>query len=260
MEHSVFEESHMQKQTKRFAVWVGAIALLYALVLTPLNLFLTSDILLADTVLPLLCDVLMLVCNYAFYWIAFTYILYRNYRFGTGECKPLFVIYTITVLLRYIVCQLATYVTLGFPRLESFFKDDFIYLVINVLLDFLMLLGAVLLMNYLRKRWETQSTMLSALPTERLFQKEVPLLRVLLCIAAIPAGVQLLTRLIYDVSYGLPKDLPDLLWMIVYYLSDIIFVLIGYLVSVLLINRLFLDEETARIEFDSTSVLSDREL
>ena len=80
-------------------------------------------------------------------------------------------------------------------------------------------------------------------------------MRILLCVAAVPAGFQLLSRLIYDFSNGLPRDLPDLLWMVTYYLSDFAFVIVGYLVTQMLLNRLAVKEEEARLAFEESSVL-----
>ena len=120
--------------------------------------------------------------------------------------------------------------TTGFPLFSRFVKDDLIYIIINILLDLLLLALALWAMHALRYRWENKTPLLEALPTERLFDLQNPLMRILLCVAAIPAGFQLLSRLIYDFSNGLPYDLPDFLWMITYYLSDFAFVIVGYLI------------------------------
>jgi predicted membrane protein len=55
----------------------------------------------------------------------------------------------------------------------------------------------------------------------------------------------------YDFHLGAPTGFSDLLWMILYYLSDVVGALIGYLVMVLLLNRFFLQELRAK-ESDSS--------
>ena len=255
MKLSLFDQAHAKKQTRAFAVLLGIIALVYAAVLTPLQLYLTSDVLINGTVLPLLGDLVILLVNYSVYWLAFAYLLYRLYRYGLGNCKGLLAVYAVTATLRYPISQLAVYLTTGFPLLSSFLKDDLIYIIINILLDLLLLALALWAMHALRYRWENKTPLLDALPTERLFDFQKPLMRILLCVAAIPAGFQLLSRLIYDFSNGLPKDLPDLLWMITYYLSDFAFVIVGYLIIQAILNRLVIKEEEARLAFESSSVL-----
>ena len=67
------------------------------------------------------------------------------------------------------------------------------------------------------------------------------ILRTVLFLALIPAGIQLLLRLYYDIFFwGAIRGWLDLLWVILYYLSDLIFVPVGYLVMIVLINRLYL--------------------
>lgn len=255
MKLSLFEQAHTKKQTRDFAVLLGVVALVYAAVMTPLQLYITSDVLINGTVLPLIGDLLTLILNYSVYWISFAFLLYRLYRFDLSQCKRLLIIYAVTAVLRYPISQLAVYFTTGFPRFSSFLKDDLIYIVINVLLDLLLLALALWAMHALRERWERGKPLLSALPTERLFDLQNPLMRILVLVSAVPAGFQLLSRLIYDFSNGLPRDLPDLLWMITYYLSDFAFVVVGYLIVQSILNRLAMKEEEAKLAFEASSVM-----
>jgi hypothetical protein len=71
-----------------------------------------------------------------------------------------------------------------------------------------------------------------------------------LFVAAIPAVTQIVYRAIYDIAfYGVVRDLADLLWMISYYLADIISLFVGYFVMLLFFNKLYLQEEKARMDF-----------
>ena len=252
---SLFDQAHLKKQTRTYAVTLAILALIYTVVLTPLQLYITSDVLINGTVLPLIGDIVILLVNYSVYWLTFAYLLYRFYRYDLRQCKGLLVVYGVTAALRYPLSQLAVYVTTGFPLFSRFVKDDLIYIIINILLDMLLVALALWAMHSLRYRWESKTPLLAVLPTERLFDWQKPLMRILLCVAAVPAGFQLLSRLIYDFSNGLPRDLPDLLWMVTYYLSDFAFVIVGYLVTQMLLNRLAVKEEEARLAFEESSVL-----
>lgn len=252
----MFESTQQHKLKLQLALWLFGIAVFYAAVCTPMTLTVTSDVLLSETVLPLLSDVLSLFCNYLFYWVAFAILLYAVCHYGLRACKPLLAIYGGAVLFRYIANQIAAYLVLGFPSVNDFFAGDFWYLLLNIALDLAMLAGVCFLIVRMHRRMDSaEAPILSHLPMSRLFDRENPVFCIAIAVAAIPAGVQLVTRVIYDIFYGLPTGLLDLLWMIVYYLSDFANVLIGYLVIALFLNRLFFYEEKARLEFDSSSVL-----
>ncbi len=255
MKLSLFDQVHTKTQTRKFATSIAIIALVYTAVLTPLQLYMTSDVLINGTVLPLIGDLLILLFNYSVYWLTFSYLLYRLYRYELSNCKDLLIVYALTTVIRYPLSQLAVYFTTGFPLLSTFLKDDLVYIFVNILLDLLLLAIALWVMHGLRYRWEERTPLLASLPTERLFDWQKPLMRILLCVAAVPAGFQFLSRLIYDFSNGLPRDLPDLLWMITYYLSDFAFVIVGYLVIQTLLNRLAVKEEEAKLTFESSSIL-----
>ena len=94
-----------------------------------------------------------------------------------------------------------------------------------------------------------------AFPITKLFDWKSVFLHSVICVAAIPAAVQLISRVIYDISYGAPTSIIDLLWMIVSYTSDVANLFIGYLVIVLLLNRLHMREEKALLDYHSATVL-----
>ena len=235
----MFDQGREKKRTLSLAAFLFGIALFYAVVCTPLSLLVSSDILLADTVLPLLMDVLMLLCNYLFYWIA---------------CRPILAVYAGAVFFRYFANMTAGFFVIGFPTGNEFLKLHLPYLLIDIVLDLLLITLVAFLVCKFKKK-QKDFTPEKVFPITRLFDWDSAFLRSTLLVAAIPAAVQLISRVIYDISYGAPTSTVDLLWMIIYYVSDIANVLIGYLVIVLILNRLHLSEEKARLEYDSTTVL-----
>ena len=63
---------------------------------------------------------------------------------------------------------------------------------------------------------------------------------------------QILYRLIYDIFfYGAPRDWIDLLWILVYYLGDLLTAFVGFLVTLLLLNRAYLREEKAYLDYSA---------
>ena len=63
---------------------------------------------------------------------------------------------------------------------------------------------------------------------------------------------RIISRIRFDVFLGPPRSLPDLLWMVLYYSLDIVFLFISVLVCVVWVNRLCLDDARARMEFEAT--------
>ena len=254
MEQSLFEEGRAKKRTLLLAVCLFGISLFYAVVCTPISLLVSSDILLSDTALPLLLDVLMLLCNYLFYWIAFSVTLYGIYRTGLGACKGVFAVYACAVLFRYSANMTAGFFVIGFPTSDVFFRKHFPYLLIDIVLDLVLIALVAFVVCKIQKK-QKDFAMEKAFPIVKLFDRKSMFLHSVICVAAIPAAVQLISRVIYDISYGAPTSIIDLLWMIVSYASDVANLFIGYLVIVLLLNRLHLREAKAQLDYHSATVL-----
>ena len=67
-------------------------------------------------------------------------------------------------------------------------------------------------------------------------------------IVAFLAGGQsgIISRIIYDFSYGAPGDIGDLLWMIAYYTTDVLIGVAGYFVMLYIVRRLTLSSKTTK--------------
>jgi hypothetical protein len=61
MENALLLSLLKRRLLRSYALWLVLLSVFYALICTPLSLFLTSDVLLADTVLPMLMDGVMWV-------------------------------------------------------------------------------------------------------------------------------------------------------------------------------------------------------
>jgi len=250
---SLFEECRKNRMTKQFACLLFGIAAFYAVVCTPVFIWAVSDILIAESVFPLIWDAVMLICNYAFYWIAFAYAFYMFFRFETRRCGAILGIYGCVVTFRYVANLIAGYVVTGFADGISKVWDDLPYMLLDILFD-CVLMGLFVWIVYVKQRNYTYQTgqhssvfLRSNLPYDSFFQKDNPALRIPLLGAIIPAAVQLISRVIYDLFYGAPSSLVDLLWMIFSYASDFLFFLVGYFVILLMLNRMFFSEEKARL-------------
>lgn len=245
----MFDRCRKNRLTMYLAVWLFAIALFYAAVCTPLSRFILSDVLLSGTVLPFLLDALLLFCNYLFYWIAFAFLLYALFRFDLKACVPLLAVYVGAVVFRYLANQVADFCVFGFPTINEFFSLYLPYCLLDVFLDLVQVGIAVWIAVSLKNAATLPERLIfSELPITKIWDMKKTVLRAAVWISVVPAAFRLVSRVIYDVWYGAPQGLADLLWMIAAYLFDFVCVLLGYLVLVLLLNRFFLDEKKAKRE------------
>ena len=256
---SIFDQGR-QKKTLHSYVWqISLLAFLYSVVCTPLEIWINSDITVIQTVIPLLWDTVMSVMHYLFYWLSFAYLLWAVGRFTLRQSKGILATYAIVASARYVISMLAGYVVNGFPTATEFFEEVLLYLLLDIFLD-LLFMGLAVWIAYeiLDKPWKgmTPPASLEKLPVCRwmpfasMFSFSNGMQRANLLMAAIPAVTQIVYRAIYDIAfYGVARDLADLLWMISYYLADVLSIFIGYFVILLLLNRFYLNEEKARLEY-----------
>ena len=243
------------------AVLLFSIAAFYAAVCTPLYHIFNSDILLRDTVLPQILDVIMLVLNYAFYWISFSFLIYAATRIGISYCKPFYVIYASAVVFRYLANLVSGFLTMGIPLWREIQSDYLPYFFLDILLDLLMmgiligLLYALVRRFSLYNNYKRDQFFAQTIPFAKFVDSNNPVWRMLLWVSLIPSALQLLSRIRYDIFYGVPKGWIDLAWIIVGYTSDIAFFLFGVIAMLWGINHLYILEEKARQ--DDCSIFSE---
>ncbi|MBQ1229713.1 MAG: hypothetical protein IIX80_01645 [Clostridia bacterium] len=258
---SLYEQGRKKRITREFAILIFSVSAFYALILTPVYSWTSSDVLIAKTGIPVAIEALLDICNFCFYWIAFGYLLWLSARFSLRACRALALLYFAATLFRYGAALLAGYFLNGFPTFADFASDALPYLTADILLDLAFVGVAALLIYFIfeipnaarrKTAQELRSPLSAYLPFAGLLEMKNRLLRVSLIVSAIPSVVQIVYRVIYDVTfYGAPRNLPDLLWMITYYLMDLISIVIGFFVIVLFLNRAYFREEKALMEYDA---------
>ncbi|MBR3894729.1 MAG: hypothetical protein IKJ35_06230 [Clostridia bacterium] len=249
MEHSLFDRLRQKRMTVRLFICLFAIAAFYAAVCTPLSRFVLSDVLLSGTMLPLFLDALLLICNYLFYWIAFAFLVFALIRRDLRSCKPMLAVYAAAVVFRYLANQIADFCVVGFPPINDFFSLYLPYCLLDVLFDFLQMGIVVWVTLALKSGANNPNGILeSEMPLTKLWDWKKRSLRAVFCAAAVPAAVRLLSRIRYDIWYGIPRGMSDLLWMIAAYLFDVACLWIGYFFILILFNRFWGREKEANSE------------
>lgn len=210
-----------QDSVQRYCLWLFCIAIFYAAVCTPVYQWSSADIAVSTTVFPVIWDTLQSVIRFLFYWISAALMLFTVRH--NGKTRRIFLLAGGASAL----LQLGS-LAAGLLMMRDFdtLLTDLLDVGLSVLLDLLQL-GAFRLIAYLA--FEKKRTPV---------HQGSHMTRAVLWCAAIPSILQIAGRICYDVAVGLPTGKADLIWMIVYYLSDLISIAVGYLIVLLLEDRL----------------------
>jgi hypothetical protein len=88
-----------------------------------------------------------------------------------------------------------------------------------------------------KSRNESQPTKI--LPFSKLLNWNNPLQRSAIKMSLLILLIKLVTRVINDISYGAPESVGEVLIMVLYYLSDIIYGAVAYLISIFVISQFY---------------------
>ena len=249
MEKHLIDRMIRKQNYVKCAIILFGIAVFYAAVCTPLYHEANTNALLIDSVLPLIVDDVMIVLNYAYYLVAFAFLLNASViSHKRVSYKPYFAIYVGATLFRYVANLISGFLCMGFPTSWSAWSDELLYLGIDFLMDLILFIVAFSII-YLRKDRIPGYT--KHMPIAKLMDRQNPISKTALYLAAIPATVHFLSRLIFDIFRGgLPKNGLDLLWMIIGYFSDLLGFVVGFFVILLLLNHLYMRAKAIRLAYE----------
>ena len=248
MDDMIFERYRKKKYVRTGLLTLFGIGLLQALC-NPVYLWVISDALLQDTALPLVLNTLLYVVNLVFYWFAFGTMLFLAVRFSSKNSIGYLIGFFGAVVFRYSAQTLSGFFVMGFPTLNDFVYD-LRYFLADVALDCVLMAIAVMITILALRNTDPKRLFADSLPITKTFGLSNPVLRATLYLAILPGAVQLFYRLLYDIFFfGAAVGTMDLIWMIIYYVSDIACMAIGYLVLILLLNQFTLQEIKAKMRY-----------
>ena len=199
--------------------------------LSPLYVSLSSNIVYSDSFITDLVNLINNIFYIAVYAICFSAFIYSVYKCTARRSVSLVIVYCVAVLLRYMANVVVQTFTDGvFPMLEDLYPTLLAYL-----FDLITAFAVLLIAHLSIKEIHTAKTSRSYLPFDKLYTSSNPLQKASLLTGILLASIKVLTRVVYDIGYGAPTSILDLLRMIVYYLSDVLICVVIYLVSLLLI-------------------------
>lgn len=236
------QEIEKKRKTERFGgICLLSLALFYALICTPVYILSSTDIAIMKTAFPLIWDFVQDAIQFLYYWTAFAFVFYLAVQFSLKHTKGVLAAYALCSVGRYFISLAVGYLMLAGTSGWSSLGADLLYMVFDILGDWLQMAVSVLMIYLIliRKR-EALGNMRFDSP----LKLSNTFLRCILFIAFVPSVMRILSRIRYDLFFGAPQlGTLDLFWMIFYYCGDVLSGVIGYLVLYLLISQLYLRNE-----------------
>ncbi len=241
---NMLNSNKTRKRLSRTLIISAAILFsLISFVLSPLYTYTCSDVLYAVTALPEIIEIVIDITEVVAYAVCFATIIYSIFKFSLGSSVKLMVTYCAAVFLKYTANLIISFIWDG-----AVSTPDFVYVFVYFALDAVILLTIVafsssFIRKYHEKRTVTKksnNTLGKATPSiqeelfdgKKIFILSNPLHRSALAAGIVLSAIKIVTRILFDISLGAPTSVSDTLWMITYYVSDILIAIIVYAISV----------------------------
>ena len=233
--NNIFSNDNTKATRKRLRLCVILTTLvlfgLSCFLISPLYVSLSSNIVYSDSLITDLINLVNNIFYIAVYAICFSAFIYSVYKCTARRSVSLVIVYCVAVLLRYLANIVVQTFTDGVaPMLEDLYPTLLAYI-----FDLIIAFAVLLIAHLCIKKTHTAKTGRSYLPFDKLYTGSNPLQKASLFTGVLLASIKVLTRVIYDIGYGAPTSIIDLLRMVVYYLSDVLICVVIYLVSLLVI-------------------------
>lgn len=241
----------MQKRlTVILSVFSFGLASVNSFILLPLNISMSNNIIYQLSAFPLILSFLSTLTELLVFWIALAVLVYAISTIGFRSCRSLMIIYGASIFYKHAVNLIIDSVTKG-----EFISSLLGSTAFNVFIELAIAAFAILF----TRRFITVNAGLAIkervalFPFERLFDLDNPVQKSAFVASLAITVPRIFSRIIYDIVIGLPSDLKDALWMVAYYLLDVVTGVIGYLIMILLIMS-FRQKQEVLEEFDKTTV------
>lgn len=220
--------------------------LLNSVLVIPLYATLDNDIAYDESPIPILLKYTQEFLDLLSFASAYSLIILFALVFSKKATKSLILIYTITFASQIpikILMNAVVYHSLG--DIDTI-VTDLVMLLIYFALQMLQLLLIYFIattdsekyfehLEYInKKKGISDPSVQTVLPLSKFFDWYNPLLRSATKMSILILAVKLGARLINDISYGLPQSLGEVMIMCAYYLSDLLYGVIAYVIALLI--------------------------
>ena len=230
-----------EKSEVKFSKFIGIealclllIPLFFAAVWIPVYQTTAGNVLMQGSIFFLLWDFLQEGLIYLFYWLSVAFLGASLLLFGWKKSLPFLGFYLLGAAIRSIGTVIASAIVLR--SFDDVFKANLADASLEILYDFLLLAAFCLIFYLVAMRNRGPEARKALLPTTA---GPVPMpmhLSVLLCLA-VYFGVRMYGRIRYDIFLGAATGTQDIVWMVFYYVADLVLLIFGHF-AVLLILKL----------------------
>lgn len=250
--------SPIDRSKARRIYWVVLIlfcilpVLLNTFLLVPLYTSLEADVVYKDSILTVIIDYAQDLLDLCAFSVSYALIIFSMLLLTGCQTRLTILIYALLffaqIPIKIFVINPIMYGSIG-SITEIII--DFIYLTVYFVLQMLQLLVVYLFSRTDSGRYKqyvdsldssktsSQSTLEKILPFSKIFNWDNPLQRSAAKMSMLIFGIKIFTRMVNDITYGAPESLGEALIMCVYYISDIIYGIVAYLIAVCVISAVY---------------------
>ena len=235
---------------------------LQTFILNPLYVYTSSNVLFSTTPLPEIIGLLNDVSYPLGYALCFASVTYSIFKFSFARSKRPIIILCVAFFLRYIANYTVSSITEGGFRFWEF--PSSVLLPFGLDIAMLAIICAIVC-SRIKKYYEAYVTTQKANITlgnktpsihedvfvdQALVSFKNPLHYSAAITGIVLSATKILTRVRFDLSVGAPSAAADVIWMIAYYVSDLLIAVLVYAASLLLFS--YLERKTESTPADYT--------
>lgn len=201
-----------------FTVFVFGAYAIYSYAMLPLYVYLCNDVIYVDTILPTLLETVYTILELSVFVTAFAYITYYTIKHSLKGARYFIFVYIGATLFKYMSNYAVTSIMEGGFSLLSLRNVG-----ILILIELFQL--GVLLFCLKTIRDECSEALdggRSCFPFKKLFDLDNPMQRSAFFGALTICVLRVLTRIVYDITLGMPDSILEVLVMVGYYSLDIV--------------------------------------
>lgn len=258
----IFSELCIKRAKKSFLIFSVICVSLVSVIYTPIYLLLSSNVLWRGSILLfVLTEFIEPLIDFSFYWGSFVFLIYMYLRFERRNIKDFAIIYAAAAALRYLLTMFVGFLVMSFPNAETFLSEEVPSAVFSIGMDLLQAVGVLILAEFVCLRPmlpkvclgedEREELVANCFPIINFFNFKTPICKLCFFSSLIPSGLKLISRIYYDIEWGMPTDISEWLLMATYYVADLASIVIGHLVLLYLLQLFYTEETKKRIAFES---------
>ena len=228
---------------------------LQAFIFNPLYVYTSSDVLFSTTPIPEILGIFNDIAYPLGYALCFACVSYSIFKFSLSRSAKPIIILSVAFLLRYVVNYAVSSVAEGGFKFDDIPQSVLIPFGLDMILFVII---CAIVCARIKKYYEAYVTVQKANMTlgkktpsihedvfvgQKIISRGNPLHYSAAITGILLSAIKILTRLRYDIAFGLPSGPADTIWMIAYYISDILIAVLVYAASLLIFS--YLERKTA---------------